>query len=478
MDNPFRSLPSVSQLLESPPLKKLIQNVNHNVVADGVRSFLDGLRQQMNQAAEKIEIPTSGELAEKIANWLQKERRPALRPVINGTGILLHTGLGRAPLAEAALRAIEQTARGYCSLELDLETGERGQRADIVRRLLCELTGAEDAIVVNNNAAATMLTLATVAAQRQVIVSRGQLVEIGGSYRLPEVMSCAGCQLREVGTTNRTRLADYESAIGEPTGALLRVHPSNFEVVGFTESVSIEELVQLGRRHSVPVIDDIGSGALLDFSRFGLANEPLAGESIRAGADLVLFSGDKLLGGPQAGIIIGSKKWVQAILKHPLMRAMRVDKLTLAALHATLELHLKPEQAEQQIPLLAMLATPLANLELRAKKLAGLLSPLSLLKNVQPVEQHSMLGGGSIPSQKIPTWCVAVEPAQGSVNHLAVQLRQLDPAIMGRIHQGKLLLDMRTIPPRHDTELVAALERLCQLQTQLEPAPATTTGNS
>jgi len=468
VDNPFRSLPSVSQLLESPPLKKLIQNVNHNVVADGVRNFLEGLRQQMNQAAEKIEIPSSGELAEKIATWLQKERRPALRPVINGTGILLHAGLGRAPLAEAALRAIDQTARGYCSLELDLDSGERGQRADIVRRLLCELTGAEDAVVVNNNAAATMLALAAVAGQREVVVSRGQLVEIGGSYRLPEVMSCAGCQLREVGTTNRTRLADYELALNERTGAILRVHPSNYEVVGFTESVSIAELVQLGRKHNLPVIDDIGSGALLDFTRYGLTNEPMAGDSIRAGADLILFSGDKLLGGPQAGIIVGSKKWVQAVLKHPLMRAMRVDKLTLAALHATLELHLKPEQAEQQIPLLAMLSTPLANLELRAKKLAGLLAPLKMLKNVRAVEQHSMLGGGSIPSQKIPTWCVACEPAQGSLNFLASQLRQHEPAIMGRVHQGQFLLDLRTIHPRHDTELVAALEELDRRAPQRE----------
>jgi L-seryl-tRNA(Ser) seleniumtransferase len=472
VDNPFRALPSVSQLLDSPPLKKLIQNVNHNVVADGVRSFLDNLRQQMTQAAEKIELPTSSELAEKIATWLQKERRPALRPVINGTGILLHTGLGRAPLAEAAIRAIEQTARGYSSLEIDLENGERGQRAEIVRRLLCELTGAEDAVVVNNNAAATMLALATVAAHKEVIVSRGQLVEIGGSYRLPEVMACAGCHLREVGTTNKTRLADYELAIGEQTGALLRVHPSNYEIVGFTESVSIQDLVQLGQRHSLPVIDDIGSGALLDFTRFGLADEPQAAHSIAAGADLVLFSGDKLVGGPQAGIIVGTRKWVQAVLKHPLMRAMRVDKMTLAGLHATLELHLKPEQAEQQIPLLAMLATPLANLELRAKKLAGLLTPLALLQNVAAIPEFSMLGGGSIPSQKIPTWCVSCEPAVGSLQQLASQLRQLEPAVMGRIHQGRFLLDLRTIPPRHDPELINLLESFSRQVTQAS-APAT-----
>lgn len=476
MDNPFRALPSVSQLLESPPLKKLIQNVNHNVVADGVRNFLDNLRQQMSQAAEKMELPSSSELAEKIATWLQKERRPTLRPVINGTGILLHTGLGRAPLAEAAIQAIEETARGYSSLEIDMESGERGQRAEIVRRLLCELTGAEDAVVVNNNAAATVLALATVAAQRQVLVSRGQLVEIGGSYRLPEVMACAGCQLREVGTTNKTRLSDYEAAIGEHTGGILRVHPSNYEIVGFTESVSIQELVQLGQRHGLPVIDDIGSGALLDFTRFGLGDEPQAAHSIQAGADLVLFSGDKLVGGPQAGIIVGTRKWVQAVLKHPLMRAMRVDKMTLAGLHATLELHLQPEQAEQQIPLLAMLATPLANLELRAKKLAGLLTPLPLLKNVSAISEFSMLGGGSIPSQKIPTWCVSCEPAHGSLQQLASQLRQLEPAVMGRIYQGRFLLDLRTIPPRHDLELVnlfEALSRQLAQPTSVSPASST-----
>lgn len=471
MENPFRALPSVSQLLDSPPLKKLIQNVNHNVVADGVRSFLDNLRQQMSSAAEKFELPTSSELAEKIASWLQQERRPALRPVINGTGILLHTGLGRAPLAETAIQAIERVARGYSSLELDLASGERGQRAEIVRRLLCELTGAEDAVVVNNNAAATMLALATMAAQREVVVSRGQLVEIGGSYRLPEVMTCAGCRLREVGTTNKTRLSDYEQAITEQTGALLRVHPSNYEIVGFTEAVSIQELVQLGRRHGLPVIDDIGSGALLDFTRFGLAAEPQAAHSIQAGADLVLFSGDKLIGGPQSGIIAGSRKWVQAVLQHPLMRAMRVDKLTLAALHATLELHLQPEQAEQQIPLLAMLATPLANLELRAKKLAGLLAPLGCLKNVSALTEFSMLGGGSIPSQKIPTWCVAFEPAEGSLQQLAAQLRQLEPAVMGRIYQGRLLLDLRTIPPRHDPELIQLFEALNRQLAKSNPLP-------
>lgn len=462
MENPFRSLPSVNQLLESPPLKRLIQSVNHNVVADGVRNFLDNLRGQMSQAASRMDLPGPSELAERIATWLQTERRPLLRPVINGTGILLHTGLGRAPLADAAVQAIEQIARGYSSLEIDLQTGERGQRADIVRRALCDLTRAEDAVVVNNNAAATMLTLATVASGKEVIVSRGQLIEIGGSYRLPDVMACSGCQLREVGTTNKTRISDYEKAMGPNTGAILKVHPSNYQVVGFSETPGIAELVSLGRRHSLPVIDDIGSGALVDFSQYGLRDEPLAGASLAAGADLVLFSGDKLLGGPQCGIVIGSQRWIRAILNHPLMRAMRVDKLTLAALQATLDLYHQPETAAQQIPLLAMLATPLANLELRAKKLVGLLGPLPGLKNVQAIEEFSMLGGGSLPTQKIPTICLSLEPASGTLSALTHRLRQQSPAIMGRVHQDRFLLDLRSIQPRYDTALVAGFEAFSQ----------------
>ena len=354
MPNIFRNLPSVNQLLENPQLKQMVESVNHNVVVDGVRSFLDDLREQVSNATEDISIPTANEMAEKIADWLKSEEQPYLRPVINGTGIILHTGLGRAPLSNQALEAVREISGGYASVEVDLKSGERGQRVKSVERLLCELTGAEAAAVVNNNAAATMLTLSALAGGTEVIVSRGQLIEIGGSYRLPDVMECSGAKLREVGTTNKTHLADYEKAICEDSGALLKVHPSNFEVVGFTKTVSTSELVQLGTKHGLPVIDDVGSGALIDFSQFGLMDEPVVSQSIKDGADVVLFSGDKLIGGPQCGIIIGKSKYVQKVLKSPLMRAMRVDKMTLAALAATLRSYRDPINAQQEIPILRM----------------------------------------------------------------------------------------------------------------------------
>ena len=269
MANIFRKLPSVNQLLESPQLKQMVETVNHSVVVDGVRSFLDDLRDQVSTESGEVSIPTPSEIADKIANWIKTEEKPYLRPVINGTGIILHTGLGRAPLAKSAIESVQEISEGYASVEVDVRTGERGQRIKSVEKLLCELTGAEAAAVVNNNAAATMLALSAMAEGREVIVSRGQLIEIGGSYRLPDVMECSGAKLREVGTTNKTHLFDYQRAINEETGALLKVHPSNFEVVGFTKTVSTKEMVALASEHDLPVIDDVGSGALIDFSEFG-----------------------------------------------------------------------------------------------------------------------------------------------------------------------------------------------------------------
>ena len=460
MANLFRNLPSVSQLLESPQLKKLVETVNHNVVADGVRTFLDDLREQVSSASEDVSIPTPTELATKIADWLKDEEQPYLRRVINGTGILLHTGLGRAPLCSDAINAINEIAAGYASVEIDLKSGDRGQRVKAVERLLCELTGAEAAVIVNNNAAATMLTLSALATGKEVVVSRGQLIEIGGSYRLPDVMECSGAKLKEVGTTNKTHLRDYESAIGEETGALLKVHPSNFEVVGFTKTVSVKELVGVALEHSIPVIDDIGSGAMIDFAKYGLEDEPITQDSIRDGADVILFSGDKLVGGPQCGIIAGKKVYIDKILANPLMRAMRVDKMTLAALAATLRLYREPVKAEQEIPLLRMLSTPIANLQLRADKLAPQIAYQSGIGACEVVPEQSMLGGGSLPTQKLPTFCLSIEPAEGSVDSLASKLRKSQPAVMGRVHKGRLLLDLRTISPSEDLELVNVFESL------------------
>ncbi|MEM7456957.1 MAG: L-seryl-tRNA(Sec) selenium transferase [Planctomycetota bacterium] len=461
MPNPFRNLPSVNQLLELAPLKKMVETVNHQVVADGVRNFLDELRGQVSQARDEIVVPTASEMAESIASWLQSEERPYLRPVINGTGIILHTGLGRAPLARSAIDAMNEVAHGYASVEVDIRTGERGQRVKAVERLICELTGAEAAVVVNNNAGATMITLATLAMGKEVIVSRGQLIEIGGSYRLPSVMECSGARLREVGTTNKTHERDYEEAINEGTGALMRVHPSNFEVVGFTKSVSTRELKKIAKKHDLPVIDDIGSGALVDFAKYGLSDEPVATHSIEEGADVILFSGDKLVGGPQCGIIAGTKKIIDGVLKNPLMRAMRVDKLTLAALAETLRLYRNTDTAESEIPLLRMLSMPIENLKLRADKIAGQIKHLPGFESCEVVQGESMLGGGSLPTQKIPTWCVAMTSSRMSVDSFAEKLRLSDSAIIGRVQKDRLHIDLRTVLPEQDMKIVAELESIC-----------------
>jgi L-seryl-tRNA(Ser) seleniumtransferase len=460
MPNIFRSIPSVNQLLESPQLKKMVENVNHQVVVDGVRTFIDDLKEKVTSAAEEIEIPSPSEMAEKIADWLQVEHREYLRPVINGTGIILHTGLGRAPLAKSALEATVAIAGGYASVEVDLRDGQRGQRVKAVEKLLCDLTGAEAAVVVNNNAAATMIALATVATGKEVIVSRGQLIEIGGSYRLPDVMQCSGCRLKEVGTTNKTHADDYSSAIGEDTGAILKVHPSNFEVVGFTKTVSTKELVTIAHANDLPMIDDVGSGALIDFAKFGLSDEPIVKNSIDDGADIVLFSGDKLIGGPQCGIIIGKRKYIDRVLKNSLMRAMRVDKMTLAALAATLRLYRNQDTAEQEVPILRMLSMPVENLELRAQKVAQQIQDENWVGSCEVVQSNSMLGGGSLPTQKIPTWCVAIGPRESSVNHIAARLRSGTAAVIGRIQKDTLLIDMRTVFPNQDLALVEILQSL------------------
>jgi L-seryl-tRNA(Ser) seleniumtransferase len=326
-----------------------------------------------------------------------------------------------------------------------------------VEKLLVELTGAEAATVVNNNAGATLLTLSALGAGREVIVSRGQLVEIGGSYRLPDVMAQSGARLREVGTTNKTRISDYEQAINENTAALMRVHTSNYRIVGFTESPALDELVSLARRHHLPVIDDIGSGALFDFSKYGLAGEPVARDSVQAGADVILFSGDKLLGGPQCGIIVGRRQMIERIIKHPFMRALRVDKTTLAGLAATLRLYRKPELAEKEIPLLSMLATSTDNLKNRAERLAAQMKGHGFVDAAEPLADASPLGGGSIPTQMLDTWCIGITPKDISVDQLARRLRLGTPAVFGRVKNDRLMLDLRSVRPGEDMALVSAV---------------------
>lgn len=458
--NPLRHLPSVNELLESPHLKNLVDKVSHNVVVSEVRTFLDGIRTDIQHKAADMNIPSPTEMAEHIANWIVSDQQPKLRPVINATGILLHTGLGRAPLAQDAIDEIQAIAAGYASVEVDLETGARSQRVQAVEKLILEIVGGEAAVVVNNNAGATLLTLAALAEDREVIVSRGHLVEIGGSYRLPDVMEASHARLREVGTTNKTRIGDFQSAINELTGAIMSVHTSNYVIAGFAEQPTLAELIQLGRSHKLPVIHDIGSGALVDFSKYGLPGEPLPSDSLKAGSDVVLFSGDKLLGGPQCGIIVGKKQLISKIGKHPLSRALRVDKVTLAALSATLKLYRDPEKAESSIPLLSMLHTSMDNLRNRAERLAPQINELAKIESTEVVESVTYLGGGTVPTQQLPTVCVALAPSGMQINELAERLRVGEPAVYGRIHQDRLYLDLRSVLPNQDLQLLDALRNI------------------
>jgi L-seryl-tRNA(Ser) seleniumtransferase len=464
--NPLRSIPSVNELLDNPRLRKLIDKLSHNVVVNTVRTVLEEVRAEVQTAAAERTMPDVGDLAERIADRIAEGEVPPLRPAVNATGILLHTGLGRAPLADEAIAELTAVSRDYASVEIDLATGRRSRRTLAVESLLRELTGAEAALVVNNNAAATMLTLAALAAGREVIVSRGQLIEIGGSYRLPEVMAASGAVLREVGTTNKTRAEDYATAVNEHTAALMLVHPSNFVVVGFAESPPFDGVAAVARRHKLPLIDDIGSGALVDFGQFGFSGEPVARQRIAQGADLVLFSGDKLLGGPQCGIIVGRKALVGQIEKHPMTRAMRVGKLTLSALAATLRLYRDPEKARLSVPLLQLLGTSAENLKNRAERLAPQMAAAPAIAAAEAVADVTYLGGGSIPAQQLPTWCVALKPADMSVDRLAARLRTGTPAVVGRVQQDRLLLDLRSVLPRQDVQLVAAVGALVEKKAE------------
>jgi L-seryl-tRNA(Ser) seleniumtransferase len=442
----YRDLPSVHELVEALGASDLPRPV----IVNAARDVLARLRDEFSlgqSPAVSLEA-----IASRLADHLLQHERPNLRVVINATGVILHTGLGRAPLADAAVAAVRDAAAHYANVELDLATGERGKRASIVRSLLCELTGAQSATVVNNNAGATLLMLTALASGREVIVSRGELIEIGGSFRLPDVMAASGATLREVGTTNKTRIADYENAINEHTAALLKVHTSNYRVVGFSAAATTGELVALGRKHNLPMIDDIGSGALIDFAAYGLPSEPHARGAMATGADVVLFSGDKLLGGPQAGIIAGKKQWIDRIETHPMMRALRVDKLTLAGLEATLRLHRDPQTAAREIPVLAMATASLESLRARADHIAKQFGDTVV---AQPSTAY--LGGGSLPTQGIESVALRWTPANQSEQQLAQRLRDRDVPIVGRVHDGALWFDLRTVLPRQDAVLAEAI---------------------
>ena len=447
----LRKLPSVDRLLREEAIRALVEEHGHDLTVEAVRQALDLARQGILAGGA---CPPTEELVEMARASLQALLRPTLRPVINATGVIIHTNLGRAPLSAEARAAMEAAARGYSNLEYDLEAGRRGSRYVHAEELLCRLTGAEAALVVNNNAGAVLLILSALARGGEVIISRGQLVEIGGGFRIPDVMRQSGARLVEVGTTNRTYLEDYEEAIGEDTALLMRVHRSNFRLTGFVHEPNLGELVELGKKHGLDVVDDLGSGALLDTSVYGLAHEPTVQESIAQGAALVSASGDKLLGGPQAGIIVGRGDLIARLKRHPLTRALRVDKTTLAGLQATLLHYLKGE-AEEKIPVWRMIATPLEALQERAKAWAERLREAGIAASV--VDGRSAVGGGSLPGETLPTKLVAIEA--DSPDELARRLRLGDPPVIGRIEGDRLLLDPRTVLEGEDELLLEAVRR-------------------
>lgn len=446
----LRKIPKVDDLLRSPALAESIAQSGDHAVTEAIREELNTLRQEI-LAGQAVSVPEHSALCQLIAMRVQRDSLPSFRSVINGTGILLHTNLGRACLSEKAARAVYEASRSYSNLEYDLESGKRGSRYSHVENILCRLTGAESALVVNNNAAAVLLVLSAMTQGGQVIVSRGELVEIGGSFRVPEIMESCGAQLKEVGATNKTHLRDYEKAINEHTKALMKVHTSNYRIIGFSETPVLSELVELGHKYDLPVIEDLGSGCLLDLNRFGIHDEPSVQDSIRAGVDVVSFSGDKLLGGPQAGIILGKKKYLDILKKHPLNRAMRVDKMTLAALEATLQSY--EAGSESDIPVIAMLSAQPESLLEKAKQLASLLADAGISCEILFMEGR--VGGGSVPNHSLPSYAVAFDR---DVNRLEETLRKGIRPIIGRIHEGKYLLDVRTLFEKDFPVIVEALK--------------------
>lgn len=438
----LRHIPSVDNLLRHPDASTMINRFGRRQVTNAIR---DVLQQFRKEGMECERYPALDEIMVSVASELAASSRDTLVPVINATGVVLHTNLGRALLCEEAVEAVERVARSYSTLEYDLEKGDRGSRTEHAAKLLCRLTGAEDALVVNNNAGGVLLCLSALASRRKVVISRPQLVEIGGGFRIPDVMRQSGARLVEVGTTNRVHLKDYETAIQDGAALVMRAHSSNFKLVGFTSQPALEEIVELSHRYGIPVLDDLGSGAVLDTAIFGLAHEPMVQESIRAGADLVCFSGDKLLGGPQAGIIVGKREVVQKIRRHPLARALRTDKMSLAALAATLRHYLKGD-AEKEIPVWRMIALSPAALKQRAEAWRAAIG------SGEVIEERSTVGGGSLPEEILPTFVLALEMKH--VNEFTAALRRAQPPLLCRVQGGRALFDPRTVLEQEDQRLI------------------------
>ena len=440
----LRELPSVDEVLRSDNLQKCVALYSKNLVTEIVRDILKKMRTEIieNHIID-ISVENIGLL---VKNYLKNMLKPSLKKIVNASGVVLHTNLGRAILCDEAIEALKIAAGYPVNLELDLENGERGDRDSHLEDVLCRLTGAEAATIVNNNAAAVFITLNTLAETKEVIISRGELVEIGGSFRIPAVIQKSGCKLIEVGTTNRTHPSDYISAITPDTALLLKAHTSNYRVIGFTSSVDLKELVKIGRRYSVPVIEDLGSGSLVDLSQFGLPGEPQVRASIAAGTDVVTFSGDKLLGGPQAGIIVGKREYLQRINKNPLKRALRVDKLTIAALEATLRLYLQPDALSKSLPTLRFLTRPVSEIALIADEASRLLKQrLGKDYFIEIEDGESKIGSGSLPEEVIATKVISILHKKIPPEKIFEMFLKNNPPILGRVHKEKFLLDMRMI---------------------------------
>ncbi|MCG8533103.1 MAG: L-seryl-tRNA(Sec) selenium transferase [Desulfovibrionales bacterium] len=455
----FRALPSVDKVLDA--LDDVLSEIPRAIVRDHVNGFLNVCREEIrSQIITDPEALALDALLPRMKAYIRAQSRPHFRRVLNGTGVVVHTNLGRSLLAPSAVHAVTEACAHYSNLEFDLTTGERGSRYSHVEELLCKVCGAEAGLVVNNNAAAVLIVLDTLCKGKEVPVSRGQLVEIGGSFRIPEVMEKSGATLREVGATNRTHVRDYENVINEQTGALLRVHTSNYRIVGFHSEVSLEDMVKLGNKYELPVLEDLGSGSFTDFSSLKLGDEPTVQQVVGAGADVVTFSGDKVLGGPQAGIIVGKKKYIDMIKRNPMNRAMRIDKMTLAALEATMRLYCEPELARKEIPTLAMMFAELPELKCRARRLANRVQKVcGEHAEVAVVPGNSRVGGGSFPERDLPTALVAVTPKQMSATALKQKLLDTDPPLVGRLENQAFCLDPRTLT---DKEFLLVTDALLQ----------------
>ena len=452
----YRSIPKVDVLLESQTIQEMIERYSRDSVMEAIRAEMDNLRafiggcDEEDKAQEQIAL-----LVSHIGDAVEKMHTPNMKKVINGTGTILHTNLGRAPISREHMKKAFDIVTGYSNLEYNLEEGRRGERYSHFEKLLCKITGAEAAMAVNNNASSVLLILSSLAKGGEVIVSRGELIEIGGKFRIPDVMTQSGATLVEVGTTNKTHVSDYEENITEETKALLKVHTSNYKIVGFTESVGIDELMPIAKEHGIPVIEDLGSGVLIDLSKYGLTYEPTVQESVAKGADVVCFSGDKLFGGPQAGIIVGKKKYIDMMKKNQLTRALRIDKFTAAALELVLQEYLSEEQAVQHIPVLRMITEPLDEVARRARSLARTIRSTDLPAKVDVVSCESQIGGGSLPMERIPSMAVAIRPKYESVAALEDQMRHLTVPMIPRTVNDTIMLDVRTIETE-DFKLIAA----------------------